>query len=110
MTINLYLGVEDVLLFRTIRADGNRRGFAMARYALDFLTWAAQGFECHWLTSLDRRGGDARIRRAFRFALGLPALTGEIEILFECIAPTVRDMSMSTKRIDVSSSDTFKPT
>ena len=95
MAVRLYLGVESVLLHRTARGSGNRRGFVIPPYALEFLTWAVNGFECHWLTSLDQRGGNNRIRRAFRVALELPALTGDLEILFECVSPTVWDRSMA---------------
>ena len=95
MAVRLYLGVEGVLLHRTGKSRGERRGFQMAPHALEFLTWAVYGFECHWLTSLDQRGGNNRIRRAFRVALELPALTGDLEILFECVSPTVWDRSMA---------------
>ena len=83
MAVKLYLGVEGVLLHRTLRGSGNRRGFAIPRYALEFLAWAVEGFECYWLTSLDQRGGNHRIRRAFRVFMfpnmpsyGVPGCTG----------------------------------
>lgn len=95
MAVRLYLGVEGVLLHRTKRVKGARRGFEMAPYALQFLSWAANGFECFWLTGLNRDGGDHRIRRAFRIALNMPALPSEFDILFECVRPTVWDTAMA---------------
>ena len=102
MAVKLYLGVEGVLLHRTARGSGSRRGFVVPPYALEFLSWAIEGFECYWLTSLDQRGGDNRIRRAFRIALELPARTGDFDILFECVNPTVWDRCMA-EAIDLDS-------
>ena len=83
MAVRLYLGVEGVLLHRTARAEGARRGFEMANYALQFLSWAIAGFDCFWLTSLDRDGGDMRIRRAFQIVMNTPSLPSEFDLLFE---------------------------
>jgi hypothetical protein len=52
------------------------------------MSWAALAFDCHWLTRLDRRGGDYRIRRAFRLALGIPRCDNDLEVLSYCIKPT----------------------
>ena len=88
MAVKLYLGVEGVLLHRRDRARRQRRGFEAAPYVLDFLTWAVYGFECYWLTNLDRSGGDTRIKRAFRVALNLPSPPGELELLFDMVETT----------------------
>lgn len=88
MAAKLYLGVEDVLVHRTDRSNGSRRGYELAPGALRFLTWAVRGFNCYWLTGLEQHGGNTRIRRAFRVALDQPVLNGEIEMLFEYVRPT----------------------
>ncbi len=54
-------------------------------YAQEFLTWSVSRFDCYWLTSLDRCGGNNRIRRAFRIAWNEWQLPGELEILFEAV-------------------------
>jgi len=91
MVVKLCLGVEGVLLHRTNRLNRKARGFEAVPHALEFLSWAHLRFECYWLTSLDRGGGNNRIKRAFRIALNLPSLPGELEFLFEVVNPTVWD-------------------
>ena len=93
MAVRLYLTVEGVLLHRRDRARRQRRGFEAAPHVLDFLTWAVYGFECYWLTSLDRSGSDTRIKRASRVALNLPNLPGELELLFFAVQPTAWENS-----------------
>jgi hypothetical protein len=88
MAIELYIDVEGVVLHRCVRADGRKRGFAPARYGLQFVSWAMLAFNCHWLTRLDRRGGDYRIRRAFRLALNVPHFDNDREVFFHCVKPT----------------------
>ncbi len=91
MAVKLYLGVEGVLLHRVNRLKRKARGFEAMPYALEFLSWAVSRIDCYWLTSLDRCGGNNRIRRAFRIAWNIPNLPGELEILFEAVIPTVWD-------------------
>ena len=91
MDTKLYLDVEGVLLDRVIDERGRKRGFRVVNGAPEFLSCAALECECFWLTRMDRRGGDYRIRRAFRLALGIPRIEGDLEILFECITPTYWD-------------------
>jgi hypothetical protein len=88
MTVKLYVDVDGVLLRRRVRADGRKRGFELARYGFQFMSWAVLAFECRWLTRLDRRGGDYRIRRAFRLALGVPQFDNDLEVFFHCVKPT----------------------
>lgn len=102
MVVKLYLGVEGVLLHRTNRLNRKARGFEAVPHALEFLSWAHLRFECYWLTSLDRGGGNNRIKRAFRIALNLPSLPGELEFLFEVVNPTVWDMT-KVEAIDLDS-------
>ena len=102
MAVRLYLAVENVLLHRRERVKRKRRGFEAAPYVLDFLTWAVYGFECYWLTSLDRSGSDTRIKRAFRVALNLPNLPGELELLFQAVLPTIWE-SAKAEAIDLDS-------
>ena len=82
MMVRLYLGVEGVFVYRTSRAAGERRGFVLVPYALDFLASVVNRFDCYWLTGLDRRGGNNQIKRAFRIALNQWHLLDELEFLF----------------------------
>ena len=91
MAVKLYLGVEGVLLHRVSRQKRKARGFEAMPYALEFLSWSVSRFDCYWLTSLDRCGGNNRIRRAFRIAWNEWQLLGDLEILFEAVIPTVWD-------------------
>lgn len=102
MAIPIYIGVEGVILKRTSRSMGARRGFAMTRYGLTFLEWAIYGFDCFWLTRLNRDGGSGRVRSAFRIALEQSVLPGEVDLLLECIRPTVWDLAMA-EAIDLNS-------
>ena len=88
MTLQLYLGVEGVLLRRTGRDESGKTGFEPLPHALDFLQWASLEFECHWLTRLDRDGGFEETERAFKTALGLPERSGELDLLFHLVQPT----------------------
>ena len=88
MTLQLYLGVEGVLL-RSIGTDSaGKNEFEPLPYALNFLEWAVLEFDCHWLTRLDRHGGFEEIERAFKSALGLPERSGELDLLFHLVQPT----------------------
>lgn len=98
----LYLGVEGVLLRQNDRAKGARRRFEMTHYGLTILEWAIEGFNCHWLTSLNHNGGDHRIRRAFAIALGYPILPSEFDLLFEFVQPTYWETTM-VEAIDLES-------
>lgn len=88
MTLQLYLGVEGVLLRRTERDASGKTGFEPLPYALDFLKWAVLEFDCHWLTRLDRLGGFEEIKRAFKSAMGLTERSGELDLLFHLVQPT----------------------
>ncbi len=87
MTLHLYLGVEGVLLRRTAREGRDQTGFELVPGALDFLQWASLEFRCYWLTRLDRSGGAEEITKAFRMALGISDLPGELELIFAMIQP-----------------------
>ncbi len=87
MTLHLYLGVEGVLLRRTTREGHDQTGFELVPGALDFLQWASLEFRCYWLTRLDRSGGAEEITKAFRMALGISDLPGELELIFAMIQP-----------------------
>jgi hypothetical protein len=88
MTLQLYLGVEGVLLRRIGTDDAGKTEFEPLPCALDFLEWAALEFDCHWLTRLDRDGGFEETERAFRSALGLAERSSELELLFHLVQPT----------------------
>jgi hypothetical protein len=88
MAVKLYIDIEGVLLHRRVRADGRKRGFELAPYGFQFMSWAVLAFDCHWLTRLDRRGGDYRTKRAFRLALGVPHFDNDLEVFFYCVKPT----------------------
>lgn len=94
MAMPLYLSVEGLLIHQHDRAKGARRRFEMTQYGLTFLEWVIEGFNCHWLTSLDHHGGDHRIRRAFAIALGYPTLPSEFDLLFEFVQPTYWENAM----------------
>ncbi len=89
MAVKLYLSIKGVLLKRVSRQIRKARGFEAMPYALEFLTWSVSRFDCYWLTSLDRCGGNNRIRRAFRIAWNEWQLPGELEIIFVAVIPTV---------------------
>jgi hypothetical protein len=88
MTLQLYLGVEGVLLRRTGPDSAGKSGFEPLPYALDFLEWAVLEFDCHWLTRLDRLGGFEEVKRAFKVTLDLPERSGELDLLFHLVQPT----------------------
>ncbi len=88
MALQLYLGVEGVLLQRIEANATGKTGFELLPYAKDFLQWAALEFDCHWLTRLDRYGGFEEIERAFNTALGIPEQSGELDLLFHLVQPT----------------------
>jgi len=94
MAVRLYIGVEGFLIHRLNRADGARRGYTMTRYGLKFLRWASLGFDCRWLTRLNREGLDYRIRRAFRIALECSAPSNDFDLLFELVDTTYWEHNM----------------
>jgi len=102
VAIRLYIGVEDFLIHRLNRGDGARRGYAITRYGLKFVKWASLGFDCRWLTQLNRDGGDHRIRRAFRIALACTSPSNDFDLLFELVYPTYWEANM-VEAIDLES-------
>ena len=66
----------------------------MTRYGLKFLRWTSLGFDCRWLTRLNREGLDYRIRRAFRIALECPNPSSDLDFLFELVDTTYWETHM----------------
>ena len=72
---NIYIDVDGVCL----RNATLLTGIEPAPYVFDFL---------RWLTTRDAHGQHDGILRAFRLAMGCPALPAEIEALLKSIKPT----------------------
>ncbi len=86
--IDLYLDLDGVILRRTGRTDfKGRNEFVVAPGAMDFLSWAAEHFNCYWLTSRSHDGGYRGIERAFRFAVSANSLPEEIMSAIHAIVP-----------------------
>ena len=79
---NIYIDVDGVCL----RNATLLTGIEPAPYVFDFLRWAVS--PAHWLTTRDAHGQHDGILRAFRLAMGCPALPAEIEALLKSIKPT----------------------
>jgi hypothetical protein len=52
------------------------------------LRWAVAQHQPHWLTTRDAHGSHDGILRAFRLALGVPALRAKTEALLRAVKPT----------------------
>jgi hypothetical protein len=76
--MRLYLDIDGVLI-----RDGKP-----TPHCFPFLRWAVDGHQPHWLTTRDAHGQHDGILRAFRVALGAPALPGEVEVLLRAVKPT----------------------
>jgi hypothetical protein len=88
MKQDLYLDLDGVILRRTGRIEfGGRTEFDVAPGAIEFLAWAADHFNCYWLTSRSHDGGYKEIERAFRFAIPTNTLPDEIKELIRAIRP-----------------------
>ncbi|MFP6733947.1 MAG: hypothetical protein VB959_08915, partial [Rhodospirillales bacterium] len=61
--------------------------FEVAPGAIEFLSWAVENFNCHWLTSRSHDGTHDEIERAFRFALPATHLPDNIRSLIRSIVP-----------------------
>jgi hypothetical protein len=86
--INLYLDLDGVILRRTGRAEFNgRTEFDVAPGAMEFLAWAVENFDCHWLTSRSHDGTYEEIERAFRFAIPTTNIAAETKDLIRSIKP-----------------------
>jgi len=59
-----------------------------APHVFEFLQWATEFHQPHWLTTRDAHGQHDGILRAFRLAIGFPALPTKIEALLKSIKPT----------------------
>ncbi len=81
---NIYIDVDGVCL----RNATSLTGIEPAPYVFDFLQWAVMSHRPHWLTTRDAHGQHDGILRAFRLAMGCPALPAEIEALLKSIKPT----------------------
>ena len=86
--IDLYLDLDGVILRRTGRTEfGGRTEFEVAPGGIDFLSWAIENFNCHWLTSRSHDGTYDEIERAFRFAILTTSMAVETKALIRAICP-----------------------
>ena len=86
--IDLYLDLDGVILRRTGRTEfGGRTEFEVAPGGIDFLSWAIENFNCHWLTSRSHDGTYDEIERAFRFAISAISMAVETKDLIRAINP-----------------------
>jgi hypothetical protein len=76
--MHLYIDIDGVLL-----RDGKPTPHCFA-----FLRWAVKFHRPFWLTTRDAHGQHDGILRAFRVALGAPALPVEVEALLRAVRPT----------------------
>jgi len=89
-SIDLYLDLDGVILRRTGCMDiRGRTEFEVAPYALEFLSWAIENFNCYWLTSRSHDGGYDAIERAFRFAIPTTNLAEGTRDLIRAIRPAL---------------------
>ena len=67
--MNIYIDIDGPLI---------RNGQPTA-HCFEFLRWAVEFYRPYWLTTRDAHGQHTGILRAFRHAVGSPALPAEIE-------------------------------
>ena len=82
---NIYIDVDGVCLRN---ASSSPAGMEPAPHVFEFLQWATEFHQPHWLTTRDAHGQHDGILRAFRLAIGSPTLPTEIEALLKSIKPT----------------------
>jgi hypothetical protein len=88
--ISLYLDLDGVILRRTGRTEFNgRTEFDVAPGAMEFLAWAVDNFDCHWLTARSHDGTYDEIERAFRLAIPTTNMAAETKALIRSIAPAL---------------------
>lgn len=88
--IDLYLDLDGIILRRTGRTDlKGQNEFVVAPGAMEFLSWAADHFNCYWLTSRSHDGGYGCIERAFRFAIPANSIATETKRLIWAIRPVL---------------------
>ena len=88
--IDLYLDLDGVILRRTGRTEfGGRTEFEVAPDGMDFLSWAIENFNCHWLTSRSHDGTYGEIERAFRFAIPAANIPDDVRQLVRAIRPAL---------------------
>jgi hypothetical protein len=89
---HLYLDLDGVILRRTGRTEFNgRTEFDVAPGAMEFMLWAVDNFDCHWLTSRSHDGTYDEIERAFRFAIPTTNMAAETKGLIRSIKPALWD-------------------
>jgi hypothetical protein len=76
--MHLYLDIDGVLI-----RDGKPTPQCFV-----FLRWAVDVHQPFWLTTRDAHGQHDGILRAFRVALGVPALPAEVEATLRAVRPT----------------------
>ena len=85
---DLYLDLDGVILRRTGRTGfRGQTEFDVAPHAMEFLSWAIENFNCHWLTSRSHDGTYDEIERAFRFALPATNIPDDVRRLIRAIRP-----------------------
>jgi hypothetical protein len=82
---DIYIDVDGVCLRN---ASASPAGMEPAPHVFEFLQWATEFHQPHWLTTRDAHGQHDGILRAFRLAIGSPTLPTEIEALLKSIKPT----------------------
>ena len=82
---NIYIDVDGVCLRN---ASSSPAGIEPAPHVFEFLQWATEFHQPHWLTTRDAHGQHDGILRAFRLATGSPTLPTKIEALLKSIKPT----------------------
>lgn len=85
--MRLYLDVDGTLLRRCTH-PGPRGLLTPAEHLRSFLDWATGRFDCMWLTSHDRSGGNEAIRAIFRQAIGPGDEADAIDALLCQVAPS----------------------
>lgn len=86
--MHLYLDVDGTLLRRGGHAR-LRGDFAPAPHLREFLDFATRHFECVWVTSRNRDGGNAAIRAIFHQAIGPGDEADAVDALLCRVAPAV---------------------
>jgi hypothetical protein len=96
---DVYIDVDGVCL----RNAASVTGMEPAPHVFEFLQWATEFHRPHWLTTRDAHGQHDGILRAFRLAMGSPALPADTEALLKSIKPTTWRHGNKISGIDLGS-------